>query len=124
MCQPLDVGVNKSFKARVRRLWEEWLTNLLDEVDAVRDATRGEVSEWMVSVYWEMVGLPVLRNSWRRTGFDWFPGLTYEEGDDVVVDNAGDEDGNKGGENNDSDACNDSLFDSDDKGEDSIDGKD
>ncbi len=65
-----------------------------------------------------MVGSRVLRNCWCRTGFDWFPGLVYEE-DDV-----GDDDGNKGNDKDDSDAYNDSLFDSDDEGEESNDGKD
>jgi hypothetical protein len=97
MCQPLDVGVNQSFKARVRRLWEEWLTSLLDQVDAVRDAMREEVSEWTAAVYWEMVGSPVLSNFWRRTGCNWFPGLVYEE-DDVVADTTGDEDNGGNGD--------------------------
>ena len=25
LCQPVDVGVNKPFKSRMRRLWEEWM---------------------------------------------------------------------------------------------------
>jgi hypothetical protein len=25
LCQPVDVGVNKPFKFRMRKLWEEWM---------------------------------------------------------------------------------------------------
>ena len=51
MTQPLDVGINRSFKARCRRMWEEWLVDLLDKTNKVRDATREEVSEWAAAVF-------------------------------------------------------------------------
>ena len=71
------------FKGRVRRLWEEWLTSLLEQVDEVCNATHEEVSEWMPAVYWEMVGLRILRNCCRKTGYNWFPDLVDQE--DVVA---------------------------------------
>ena len=135
LCQPLDVGVNRSFKARIRRMWEEWLTDLLEQTDKVRDATRKEVSEWMAAVFWEMVGSRVLRNCWRKTGYDWFPGLLIDQ-DDVVAASTGDGDdggdggdggnGNDGGDddsgnNEDSYAYDELLFDSDEEGEESND---
>ncbi len=30
LTQPLDVDINQSFKGRCSRMWEEWLTNLLN----------------------------------------------------------------------------------------------
>jgi hypothetical protein len=80
LCQLLDVSVNRSFKSHVRRMWEEWLTSLLDQTNKVRDVTRKEVSEWMAAVYWELVGSRILRNCWRKMGFDWFPGLVKPRG--------------------------------------------
>ncbi len=77
LTQPLDIGINRSFKARCRRRWEEWLINLLDTTDQVRDATREEVSEWVAEVFWEFVdsGSRILQNAWRKTGYNWFPGV-------------------------------------------------
>ncbi len=104
VCQPLNVGINRSFKARCRRLWEEWMTALIDATNKVRDATHQEVSEWTAAVFWDMVGTRILRNSWRKTGFDWFPGLV--DPDDVVKGNGGNgevddgNDGDDGDENN------------------------
>ena len=96
LCQPLDVGINKPFKARVRRQWEEWMTDLIDRTNEVRDATREEVVEWVTAAYWEMAtkNKRILRNAWRKTAYDWFPdGLVF----------AGDDDGGNGGDDGDDD---------------------
>ncbi len=52
LCQPLKIGVNKPFKHRIRDLWEEWMTDMLDKEGEIRDATHKEVAEWMAIVYW------------------------------------------------------------------------
>ena len=56
LMQLLDIGINRSFKARCQRMWEEWLTNLLNTTDKVRDAMHKEVSQWVAAVFWELVG--------------------------------------------------------------------
>ena len=99
LTQPLDVGINRSFKARCRRMWEEWLVDLLDKTNEVRDATREEVSEWAAAVFWELVGSRILRNSWRKTGFDWFPGVV--DPDDIVLSGEGGDDGHENGSDGD-----------------------
>ncbi len=60
----------------------EWLVDLLDKTNEVRNATREEVSEWAAAVFWELVGSRILLNSWRKTGFNWFPGVVDQ--DDIV----------------------------------------
>jgi hypothetical protein len=110
-------------------MWEEWLTDLLDTTNEVRDATREEGSEWAAVVFWKLVGLRILRNSWRKTGFDWFPGVLDPDniadggkGGDVGHDDGND--GNDGGED-DGYTSDDSLFGSnDEEGDESGDNED
>ena len=113
-------------------MWEEWLVDLLDTTNEVRDATREEVSEWTAAVFWELVGSRILRNSWRKTGFDWFPGVVDpddivdggEGGNDSHHDNGGDGDV-VGVDDNDIYTSDDSLFDdNDEEGEESNDDED
>ncbi len=114
-----------SLAAACRRMWEEWLVDLLDATNEVRDATREEVSEWAAAVFWELVGSRILRNSWRKTGFDWFPGVVDPE--DIVEGGEGDNgsDGDDGGDDDGYTSADDSLFDSDnEEGEESEDDED
>ena len=39
LCQPLDVGINRPFKSRIRRLWEEWMTDMIEAIDTVCNLT-------------------------------------------------------------------------------------
>jgi hypothetical protein len=71
LTQPLDVSINQSFKACCHRIREDWLALLLDMMNKVHNMMHKEVSEWAMFVYWELVGLRILQNSSRRTGFDW-----------------------------------------------------
>jgi len=91
LTQPLDVGINRSFKSRCCQMWEEWLVDLLDMTNQVHDGTRKEVSEWAAALFWELVGSRILRNSWRKTGFDWFTGVV--DPDDIVDGGEGGNDG-------------------------------
>jgi len=129
LTQPLDNGINRSFKARCCRMWEEWLVDLLDKTNEVRDATREEVSKWAAAVFWELVGSRILRNSWRKTGFDWFPGIV--DPDDIADGGKGCDDGHDNGSDGDDGGeddgytSDDSLFGSnDEEGEESGDDED
>ena len=104
MCQPLDVGINKPFKACIRRQWEEWMTDLIDTTNEVRDATCEEVVEWATAAYWEMAITKkgILRNAWRKTAYDWFPDGLANGSDKGNDDNDGDSVGNDD-DNNDND---------------------
>ncbi len=64
LCQPLDIGVNKPFKQRIRHLWEEWMMEMLDRDGVICEATRKEVAEWTASVYWNMGESKILKNAW------------------------------------------------------------
>jgi hypothetical protein len=61
LCQPVDVGFNKPFEDRVRRLWTE------------TTPTRKVVAEWIDAVLTEMRSeTTIVKNAWMKTGYEWF----------------------------------------------------
>jgi hypothetical protein len=72
LTQPLDVGINKPFKSRVRALWEEWTINEINRTGLVYAPTREDIFGWVVEVVWGMDGKDLMRNAWRKTGYNWF----------------------------------------------------
>ncbi len=97
LCQPLNIGVNKPFKQRIRHLWEEWMKKMLDQDGVICKATCKEVAEWTASVYWNMVGSKILKNAWRKTGYDWFEGVVDKEDNDHNTNSNGNSGGNDNG---------------------------
>jgi hypothetical protein len=72
LCQPIDIGINKPIKTRLRDLWEQWMTEGEGVVDGrAREPSRKVVAEWLVEVY---TNLPkeIGENAWKKTGFEWF----------------------------------------------------
>ena len=66
MCQPLDVGINKPFKCRVRQRWEEWMIRDIERTGTVEAPLRAEVSAWVAEVSLEMHSLPMLKNARKK----------------------------------------------------------
>ena len=99
LTQPLDVGINMPFKSRVRVLWEEWMINEINRTGLVYAPTREDISSWVAEVVWGLNGKQLMRNAWRKTGYDWFfeegVGDVGDNGDDVIDDDSdgGDEEG-------------------------------
>ena len=49
---------------------------MIDEIDRtgmVYAPTREDISSWVAQVVWGMDGKPLMRNAWRKTGYNWFP---------------------------------------------------
>jgi hypothetical protein len=88
LTQPLDVGINKPFKSRVRVLWEEWMIDEIYRTGLVYAPTHEDISGWVTEVVWGLDGKNLMQNAWRKMGYDWF----FEEGGvvDVVGDNGDD----------------------------------
>ncbi len=103
LTQPLDVGINKPFKSRVRASWEEWMINEINCTGLVYAPTREDISSWMAEVVWRMDGKNLMQNAWKKTGYDWF----FEEG----AVNVGDDDDVDDVINDDDDASGDTDFD-------------
>jgi len=73
LCQPVDVGFNKPFKDRIRRLWTEWMVaeGLVD--GTTKSPTRLQVAGWVDTVMTQMtMEITIIKNAWLKTGYEWF----------------------------------------------------
>ena len=72
LCQPVDVGINKTLKSRMREKWEDWMVTGEGMVNgSAKEPTRQLVAEWAVEVY-KTIPVQTVRNSWMKKGFEWF----------------------------------------------------
>jgi hypothetical protein len=72
LCQPIDVGINKPIKSRLREKWEEWMTEGEGIVNGkAREPTRKMVANWLMAVY-SNLPVEIGKNSWKKAGFEWF----------------------------------------------------
>ena len=46
LCQPVDVGINRSMKANIHEDWEDWVQDLGISVSMTKPPTRKLVVEW------------------------------------------------------------------------------
>ena len=45
----------------------------IDRCGEIRAPLRVDVSAWTAETHWEMQGLPLMKNAWRKTDYSWFP---------------------------------------------------
>jgi len=70
LVQPVDVGYNKSFKAKVKDQYMNWL--MVQDPDAqIPKTTRCDVVGCILTAE-ENISLATRRNAWRKTGFAYF----------------------------------------------------
>ena len=63
---------------------------MIDSIDhkgKVFVPTRKDVSSWVAEVVWGMDGRKLMRNAWRKTGYDWFEG-DARDGEEVAAEDA------------------------------------
>ncbi len=52
LCQPVDVGINKTIKTAMREKWEDWVIDVDGLVNSVaKEPSRKIVMEWLFDVY-------------------------------------------------------------------------
>jgi DDE superfamily endonuclease len=71
LCQPVDVGVNKPFKDRIRGQWESWMVQEGLANGTTSPPSRQDVSRWTV-VAMETLTVGIIRNAWRHGEYSWF----------------------------------------------------
>ena len=70
LVQPVDVGYNKAFKAKVRGQFNDWL--IAQDPDApIAKTTRRHVVEWILSAKQNITEATIC-NACRKTGFSYF----------------------------------------------------
>jgi hypothetical protein len=92
-CQPVDVGVNKPLKARLKQKWEAWMIDEGLQYGIIRPPTRRHIAEWCSHAY---CSLPeqLVRNAWRHAPYSYFSqqqGQQDVHGDKQGQDNNADE---------------------------------
>ena len=71
LVQPVDVGYNKAFKAKMREEYTSWM--LTQDPDLpIPATTRRQLSEWIISAT-KNVTAETIRNAWRKTGYSYYP---------------------------------------------------
>ena len=75
LCQPVDIGVNKPFKNRLRSEWEKWMILEGLEHGTTSPPTRADIIRWC---RFAMNHLPeqMVRNAWRHAEYSWFSAAT------------------------------------------------
>ncbi len=70
LVQPINVGINKPFKANMRKIYTECLLGQ-DADAAILSATRLDVSAWILEAV-KGIKKETIVNSWHKTGFSYF----------------------------------------------------
>lgn len=68
--QPLDVGVNRAFTARLRTSWEQWMTegeHTFTKTGRQRRATYTTICKWIVDA-WADVSVSTVARAFRKAG--------------------------------------------------------
>jgi len=96
LLQPVNVGFNKAFKAKMRTQFNSWLLEQ-DPDQPIPGTTRRNVTDWIIAAQ-KNVTDETLKNAWRKTGYSYFGAFAPDgqfEGDDAIVgDDPNEEDSN------------------------------
>ena len=72
LAQPVDVGIGKPLKNRVRRHWEDWMLNTGVANAATKAPSRQRVAQWCIDSLNDL-GTNIIKNSWRHGEYSYFP---------------------------------------------------
>ncbi|KAK6297215.1 hypothetical protein J4Q44_G00317980 [Coregonus suidteri] len=68
--QPLDIGVNRAFKARLRAAWEQWMTegeHTFTKTGRQRRATYATICQWIVDA-WADISVSTVVKAFTKAG--------------------------------------------------------
>ena len=73
LVQPVDVGYNKSFKAKMCKEYTSWMLQQ-DPNLPIPAMTRHQLSEWIIAPQ-KNTSVETIRNAWRKTGYSYYPAM-------------------------------------------------
>ena len=76
LCQTVNVGYNKTPKAKMRTQFNKWLM-AQNPNEAIHGATRHKLSEWIITAQ-ANVSAVTIPNAWKKTGFSYYPNQPRE----------------------------------------------
>jgi DDE superfamily endonuclease len=71
LCQPVDIGVNKPFKVRIRKLWEQWMVAEGLATNTTSPPTRKHIADWAIQAINE-IPEQLVRNAWRHGEYAYY----------------------------------------------------
>lgn len=71
LVQPIDVGIGKPFKDRMRTVWWDWMIEQDSDGPILPLPSREIASQW-VAESWNTIGEDIVKASWRKSGFSYF----------------------------------------------------
>ncbi len=73
LCQPIDIGFNKPFKNRLRKLWISWMISKGIIHGTTRTPMRLNVATWVNEAMNEMTReRAMVRSAWLKTEYEWY----------------------------------------------------
>lgn len=81
LCQPVDVGIGKPLKNRIRDKWEDWMHEQALQHGAEvasKPPLRETLSQWIIDSL-QSIDVSILKNSWRHGEYSYFPNKSTNE---------------------------------------------
>jgi hypothetical protein len=78
LVQPVDVGINKPFKDRLRFQWWTWIIGQGIAGSIIKNPSRREVADW-IDRAWQSIPGDMVANSWTSSDFNYFEDEEVEE---------------------------------------------
>jgi hypothetical protein len=106
LVQPIDVGIGKPWKYRMRNRLEEWTTTTTTADRIKPKEARLLIANWAAEA-WAALPNDIVYNSWRHHPFSYFPDQPTREGsffdEEVAYSDDDDEEGNEDNESSEED---------------------
>ena len=78
LSQPVDIGINKPFKAFLHKAWEKWMIDEGIRCGTTSPPTRELIAKWAAHVK-DQIKETHIRNTWRHESYFWFPTCDTDE---------------------------------------------